>query len=68
MRDDDLIRLDAQAGTLEVLLDGVIRPARENEARPAALATVHAQDLGHEWFAGMRRNATSTEQGAVSWL
>ncbi|MFO1295487.1 MAG: dihydroxy-acid dehydratase [Rubrivivax sp.] len=29
---------------------------------------VHAHDLGRELFAGFRRNVTSAEEGAVSWL
>ncbi len=68
VRDGDRIRLDATAGTLEVLV-----PADEWAARPPASRSDQAgEDAGHglgrELFAGFRRNVTSAEQGACSWL
>jgi phosphogluconate dehydratase len=42
--------------------------ARENATLDAAQAEVNAYDLGRELFGGMRRNVTSAEQGAITWL
>jgi phosphogluconate dehydratase len=68
VRDGDRIRLDATAGTLEVLV-----PADEWAARPLATRSDQASEeaghgLGRELFAGLRRNVGSAEQGACSWL
>ncbi|WP_038206050.1 phosphogluconate dehydratase [Xenophilus azovorans] len=68
VRDGDLIRLDAVAGTLEALV-----PKDEWDARPLATMTDAQREedghgLGRELFAGMRRNATTAEQGACTWL
>jgi phosphogluconate dehydratase len=68
VRDGDLIRLDAVAGCLEVLV-----PEAEWAERP--LATLHpaqaednAHGLGRELFGGMRRLVSSAESGAITWL
>ncbi|MFM7505599.1 MAG: dihydroxy-acid dehydratase, partial [Rubrivivax sp.] len=68
VRDGDLIRLDAVAGTLQALV-----PADEWAARTPAEPTAewletHAHDLGRDLFAGMRRNVLTAEEGAVTWL
>jgi len=68
VRDGDVIRLDAVAGTLEVLV-----PAAEWDARPAAILSAQQRladghGLGRELFAGMRRNALTAEEGACTWL
>ena len=68
VRDGDVIRLDAVAGTLNALVD----PA-EWAARPLAKITdaaldTNAHGLGRELFGGMRRNVLSAEEGACTWL
>jgi phosphogluconate dehydratase len=68
VRDGDVIRLDAVAGTLDVLVDDAAWAAREPQARPAAQAEENAHDLGRELFAGLRRNVRTAEEGAVTWL
>jgi phosphogluconate dehydratase len=68
VRDGDMIRLDAVAGTLEALVDAAEWAARTPLAIAPELAEVHAHDLGRELFAGMRRNVSSAEEGAISWL
>jgi phosphogluconate dehydratase len=68
VRDGDIIRVDAIAGTLQAVVDDATWAAREAAARSAEEAHVHAFDLGRELFAGMRRNVSSAEQGAVTWL
>jgi phosphogluconate dehydratase len=61
IRDGDIVRLDAIAGTLEVMVD-----AAEFDARP--LATTNLDDnefgMGRELFASFRRIAGPADQGA----
>ena len=68
LRNGDLVRLDATAGTLEALV-----PAQEWERRTQAelapeQAEINGHGLGRELFAGMRRNVLSAEEGACTWL
>lgn len=68
LRDGDLVRLDAAQGLLQALV-----PDAEWQARPvaqisAAAVETNGHDLGRELFAGMRRNVSSAEAGAVTWL
>ena len=66
--DGDVIRLDAVAGTLEVLVPPAAWEARPAATLPADAAEDNAHGLGRELFAGMRRNVRSAEEGAVTWL
>jgi phosphogluconate dehydratase len=68
VRDGDVIRLDAVAGTLEALVDPAEWARREVAPMPQELAEVHAYQLGRELFAGMRRNVLTAEEGACTWL
>jgi phosphogluconate dehydratase len=68
VRDGDLIRLDAVAGTLAVLLPDDEWAARENAVQPASQRDADGRGLGRELFAGMRRNALTAEEGACTWL
>ncbi len=68
VQDGDVIRLDAVAGTLEVLVDAEAWQARTPATMPAAQGVDNAHGLGRELFAGFRRNALSAEEGACSWL
>ena len=68
VRDGDVVRLDAVAGTLEVLVDAAEWQARVPDTLPAAQAEDNAHGLGRELFAGFRRNALSAEEGACTWL
>ena len=68
LRDGDLIRLDAVAGTLDALVDAAVWAAREQAVLGDAQAAVNGHGLGRELFAGMRRNVLSAEQGACTWL
>jgi phosphogluconate dehydratase len=68
LRDGDLVRVCANSGELTALV-----PAAEWERRELAQITADAvmengAGLGRELFAGMRRNVTSAEEGAVTWL
>jgi len=68
VRDGDLIRLDAVMGNLDALVPAGEWDARVNAHIDAAQAEANGHDLGRELFAGMRRNARSAEEGAVTWL
>ncbi len=68
VRDGDVIRMDANAGTLQVLVPDGEWAARALAAMPEALRAANANGTGRELFANMRRNAGSAEQGACSWL
>ncbi|WP_066339495.1 phosphogluconate dehydratase [Azohydromonas lata] len=68
VRDGDLIRMDAVAGTLEVLVDDADWSARELATISPAHAEDNAHGLGRELFGGMRRNVNSAEEGACTWL
>jgi phosphogluconate dehydratase len=68
VRDGDLIRLDAVKGTLDALVDPEEWARREVAVRTAEHADEHAHGLGRELFGGMRRNVTTAEEGACTWI
>ena len=68
LRDGDIVRLDAVAGTLAALVDAAVWATRDVAVLSAAQIDVNGHDLGRDLFAGMRRNVLSAEQGAISWL
>ncbi len=68
VRNGDVIRLDARAGTLQALVDEATWASREADSIDPIQADDNAHGLGRDLFAGMRRNVNSAEQGACSWL
>jgi phosphogluconate dehydratase len=68
VRDGDLLRLDANAETLEVLVDAAQWAARPLATMPESLRIANGIGMGRELFAGMRRNALAAEEGACTWL
>ena len=68
VRSGDVIRLDADAGTLEAKVDALTWAERERETIDPIQADDNAHGLGRELFAGFRRNVNGAEQGACSWL
>ena len=68
VRDGDVIRVDAVAGTLQVLVPDDEWAARTPAERSTALAEAHGAGFGRALFAGMRRNVTTAEEGACTWL
>ena len=68
LRDGDLVRLDATAGVLQALVPAAEWAARQPATLAPEQAEVNAHDLGRELFGGMRRNVSSAEEGAVTWL
>ncbi len=65
VRDGDLMRLDAEKGVLDILVD-----KREFIARAPAPFEGEAErrGTGRELFAGMRAHVTSAEEGAMTFL
>jgi phosphogluconate dehydratase len=68
VRDGDVIRLDANAGSLAVLVSADEWAARPLASMPENLRDANGLGMGRELFAGMRRNALAAEAGACSWL
>ncbi|MES2612589.1 MAG: phosphogluconate dehydratase [Pseudomonadota bacterium] len=64
VRDGDLVRVDAVAGTLDLLVDEAEWAARTPDECKAPVAT----GFGRELFANFRRHAGGAEQGACTWL
>jgi len=62
--DGDMVRLDAEAGTLEVLVDAAILAAR-----PAVRPDLSANEfgMGRELFAGFRCLVGAADQGAMAF-
>ena len=68
VRDGDIIRLDAVAGTLDVLLPQAEWAARSAAEPDAGSSSAHAHGLGRELFGGLRRHVSSAEHGAITWM
>ncbi|WP_446655095.1 phosphogluconate dehydratase [Blastomonas sp.] len=63
IRDGDVVRLDADAGTISVAVDGT-----EWEARPTASQPAQPMGTGRELFALMRASSDNAEAGASAML
>jgi phosphogluconate dehydratase len=68
VRDGDVIRLDANAETVQALVDPAEWEARPLATMPEALRAANGVGMGRELFANMRRNALAAEQGACTWF
>lgn len=68
VRDGDSVRLDARAGTLEVLVSAEEWAQRTPDTLPKALLAANQQGFGRELFTALRKNAVSAEEGACTWL
>ncbi|MEO7390990.1 MAG: dihydroxy-acid dehydratase, partial [Ramlibacter sp.] len=68
LRDGDIVRLDADAGTLQALVPAAEWEARENAVMPENLKEANAAGVGRELFGAFRRNALRAEEGACTWL
>jgi phosphogluconate dehydratase len=65
--DGDRIRVDAVAGTLQVLVEAAEWQSRTAATLPESLRFANGIGMGRELFANMRRNALTAEEGACSW-
>jgi phosphogluconate dehydratase len=68
LRDGDVVRLDAQAGTLQALVPEAEWDKREAVPMPEALKEQNRHGIGRELFTAFRRNVLSAEEGACTWL
>ena len=68
LRDGDMVRLDAEAGTLQALVPDAQWAAREAAVMPDTLRAANAHGMGRELFGAFRRNALLAEEGACTWL
>jgi phosphogluconate dehydratase len=68
VQDGDLIRLDATAETLQVLVSEAEWAARPVATMPAELRAANGIGMGRELFANFRRNALAAEEGACTWF
>jgi phosphogluconate dehydratase len=68
VRDGDVILLNGLTGELRVLLSDADWAARPASEMPEALRDSNALGMGRELFFGMRRQALTAEEGAMSWL
>jgi phosphogluconate dehydratase len=68
VRTGDVIRLDAVAGTLQVLISESDWASRTADTMPQALRDANGVGMGRDLFAAMRRNAAAAEEGATTWL
>ena len=68
LRDGDVVRVDADAGTLQALVPDDEWAARETAAMPANLRAANGIGVGRELFSAFRRNALLAEEGACTWL
>ena len=68
VRDGDIIRVDAVTGTMHALVPETEWAARQLDALPPQLHAGNRIGMGRELFTGMRRQALTAEEGALSWL
>jgi phosphogluconate dehydratase len=68
LRDGDIVRLDATAGTLQALVPEDEWAQRQNAGMPEDLKAADAVGVGRELFTAFRRNALLAEEGACTWL
>jgi phosphogluconate dehydratase len=68
VRDGDVVRLDAVAGTLQALVPEAEWSTREAATMPQSLRQADGHGIGRELFASFRRNALAAEEGACTWL
>jgi phosphogluconate dehydratase len=64
----DMIRLDALAGTLQVLVDPETWNARTPATMPTELQAANSRGMGRELFTNLRKHALKAEEGACTWL
>ena len=68
VQNGDIIRLDANACTLEVKISAAEWAARPVAQMPEALRAANGVGMGRELFSTMRQRAQTAEDGASSWF
>jgi phosphogluconate dehydratase len=64
----DVIRMDAVAGTLQVLVDPETWHARTPATMSSELQAANSRGMGRELFTNLRKHALKAEEGACTWL
>jgi len=64
----DSVNLDLATGELDVLVDSKLWDERKAKGMPTDLVEQNKFGMGRELFGGFRKNVTSAEEGAVSWM
>ncbi len=64
----DSVNLDLATGELDVLVDSKLWDERKAKGIPTDLVEQNKFGMGRELFGGFRKNVTSAEEGAVSWM
>jgi phosphogluconate dehydratase len=67
VRTGDVVRVDAVAGQLSVMVAPDEWAARTPDKMPAGLVQSNNLGMGRELFAGMRQRSLTAEEGALSW-
>lgn len=68
LRDGDVVRIHADTGQLQALVDDATWAERTTDTLPADLVLSNSAGLGRELFTSLRRSALSAEEGACTWL
>jgi phosphogluconate dehydratase len=66
--DGDVIRMDAVAGLLQVLVDPETWNARTPATMSMNLQAANSRGMGRELFNNLRKHALKAEEGACTWL
>ena len=68
IRDGDIIRLNAEVGSLNVLVEDSEWDKRKLEEMTKEQKINNGHGIGRELFGNMRKNVLSAEEGAVTWI
>ncbi len=64
----DMIRLNADVGTLNVMVDEAVWKQREVVEITEKQRLANHHGIGRELFGNMRKNVLSAEEGAITWI
>ena len=68
IQEGDMIRLNAAVGTLNVMVDESVWRERSVDIMSEEQKLVNEHGIGRELFSGMRKNVSSAEEGAITWI
>ena len=68
IRDGDIIRLNAEVGSLNVLVEDSEWDKRKLEEMTKEQKINNGHGIGRELFGNMRKNVLSAEEGAITWI
>jgi phosphogluconate dehydratase len=68
IQEGDMIRLNAAVGTLNVMVDESVWRERSVDIMSEEQKLVNGHGIGRELFSGMRKNVSSAEEGAITWI